>query len=319
MVDPGPDEGRSTDAPPAAHAPDLPPAEPPPDIPAGSLIDAILPDPTRPRSPTSPFGFPFDMPTIPSELHHESCQTRHSVLTAATIPDFPSVMDSITRVVGSPRVFGLRNDSRSYVQVRKTSSTLIDGGANICLTGDLDILVDVVEIPPLPISVAVNGDTSTLDDSCTRRGYLPLKLSDGSTHWQMCFFCKNAVETIISPQAILASSDVFVSWTQTGFKDGRPGQIRFDSHDGLVTMQLDLDFRDGLYYCPTDVFTVDRSPVRRHTPPAVYRVAVPPAPNTARRPSRFAPTSKSKQIESEVWLLRLGSPGGLDVALWISG
>ena len=309
MVDPGPDEGRSTDAPPAAHASDLPPAEPPPDIPAGSLIDAILPDPTRPRSPTSPFGFPSDMPTIPSELHHASCQTCLSVLTAPTIPDFPSVMDSITRVVGSPRVFGLRNDSRSYVQVRKTSSTLIDGGANICLTGDLDILVDVVEIPPLPISVAVNGDASTLDDSCTRRGYLPLKLSDGSTHWQMCFFCKNAVETIISPQAILASSDVFVSWTQTGFKDGRPGQIRFDSHDGLVTMQLDLDFRDGLYYCPTDVFTVDRSPVRRHTPPAVYRVAVPPAPNTARRPSRFAPTSKSKQVESEVWLLRLGSPG----------
>jgi len=170
-------------------------------------------------------------------------------------------MDSITRVAGSPRVFGLRKDSRSYVQVRKTSSSLIDGGANICLTGDLNILVDVVEIPPLPISVAVNGDAPTLDDSCTRRGYLPLKLSDGSTHWQLCFYCKNAVETIISPQAILASSDVFVSRTQTGYKDGRPGQIRFDSHDGLLTMKLDLDYRDGLYYCPTDVLTVNSSPV----------------------------------------------------------
>ena len=55
-------------------------------------------------------------------------------------------------------------------------------GANICLTGDLNILVDVVEIPPIPISVAVNWDVPTLDDSCTRRGYLPLQLSDGSTH-----------------------------------------------------------------------------------------------------------------------------------------
>jgi hypothetical protein len=72
-------------------------------------------------------------------------------------------------------------------------------------------LVDVVDIPPLPISVAVNGDDPTLDDSCTCRGYLSLKLSDGSTHWQLCFYCKNAVETIISPQAILASSDFFVS------------------------------------------------------------------------------------------------------------
>ena len=109
--------------------------------------------------------------------------------------------------------------------------------------------------------MAVNGDAPTLDDLCTRRGYLPLTLSDGSTRLQLCFYCKNAVETIISPQAILASSDVFVSRTQTGYKDGRPGQIRFDSHDGLLTMKLDLDYRDGLYYCPTDVLTVNSSPV----------------------------------------------------------
>ena len=80
----------------------------------------------------------------------------------ATIPDFPSIMDSITRVVGSPQVFGLRDDSRSYVLVQKTSSTLINGGANICLTGDLDMLVDAVNIPPLPILVAINGDAPTL-------------------------------------------------------------------------------------------------------------------------------------------------------------
>jgi hypothetical protein len=113
---------------------------------------------------------------------------------------------------------------------------LIKGEANICLTGNLDLLVDVIEIPPLPISVAVNAENSTLDNSCTQRGYLPLTLLDGSTHWQLYFYCKIAVETIISPQAIFASSNVFASWTQTGFKDGRPGQVFFDSHDGLVTI-----------------------------------------------------------------------------------
>ena len=215
-------------------------------------------------------------------------------------------MDSVTRVIGSPRIFGLRHDSSSYVRVRKTSTSLLDMSANICLTGDLQLLVDVVEIPPLPISVAITGDAPSLDDCCTRRGYLPLQLSDGSMHWQLCFYCKNAVETIISPQAILESSDVFASWTQRGFKDGRPGQIRFDSHDGLLTMRLDLDQRDGLYYCPSDVFTVDQSPVRG---PSALRVATPLVPNTNRHPSRFTPTSKSKQVESEVWLLRFGSPG----------
>jgi len=77
-----------------------------------------------------------------------------------------------------------------------------------------------------------------------------------------------------SPQTVLASSDVFALWTQTEFKDGRPGRLRFDSHDGLCTMQLDLDYREGLYYCPTDVFTVDRSPVCR--PGTHHLVSQPP-------------------------------------------
>jgi hypothetical protein len=251
-------------------------------------------------------------------------------------------MDSITWVVGSPQVFGLRSNSLLYVQVKRASTLLIDGGANICLTGNLNLLVDVADIAPLPISVAVSGEDITLDDSCTRRGYLPLTLSDGSIHWQLCFYCKNAVKTIISPQAILESSNVFALWMQTGFKDGHPGQIRFNNLEGLITMQLDLDCRGGLYYCPPDVFTVDRLPVcqpgitrsLQHHPlphpesqPLVqYTVPVPkmaintskllvqqlqsPAPPvTLRRPSRFIPTFKSKQVELEVWLLRLGSPG----------
>ena len=71
-------------------------------------------------------------------------------------------------------------------------------------------------------------------------------------------------------------------------------------------MRLDLDKHDGLYYCPTDVFTVDHFPVRGTS---ILWVATQQIQNTNRRPSRFAPTSKSKQVESEVWLLRLGLPG----------
>ena len=33
----------------------------------------------------------------------------------------------------------------------------MDGGANICLTGDLSHLVSVVAIPPMPIDVALAG------------------------------------------------------------------------------------------------------------------------------------------------------------------
>ena len=110
----------------------------------------------------------------------------------------------------------------------------MDGGANICLTGDLSILVDVVNIPPLPITVALNGEGVTYDDFCTKQGFILLTLMDGSIHWQLCFYSSNAVETIFTPQAILPLSDIFASWTMMGHKDGCPGSICFDSHNGFL-------------------------------------------------------------------------------------
>jgi hypothetical protein len=97
---------------------------------------------------------------------------------------------------------------------------LIEGGANICVTGNLSILVGVVDIPPLPITVAIKDSDTSIDNCCTKRGFLLLTISNGSIHWQVTFFCANIAETIISPQAILASSNVFVSWMMTGYKDG---------------------------------------------------------------------------------------------------
>jgi hypothetical protein len=99
----------------------------------------------------------------------------------------------------------------------------MDAGANICLTGNLSILANVVTIPPLSITVALNDKGSTFDDCCTKMGYIPLPLMDGSIHWQQCFYSANMVETIISPQAILATSKVIASWTMTGYKTNFPG------------------------------------------------------------------------------------------------
>jgi hypothetical protein len=161
----------------------------------------------------------------------------------------------------------------------------------------------------MPITVATSGDGNSLDDCCTKRGCIPLTLKDGTIYWQLCFYCANVTKTIISPQAILASSDVFASWCQTGYKDGRPGCIRFGSHNGLLSMTLALEFKDGLYYCPSDVYTVNNNNCLLPPPtPKAFRVAA-PTPSTSSRSSRFIPTSKGKLIESELWLLCLGSPG----------
>ncbi len=81
------------------------------------------------------------------------------------------------------------------------------------------------------------GVPSSVDNKITKRGLLPLTLSDGTKYYQTCFYCANMVETIISPAAVLASSDVFYYWNQEGCKDPSvPGRLKFTSHDGLLLM-----------------------------------------------------------------------------------
>ena len=132
----------------------------------------------------------------------------------------------------------------------------MDGGANICVTGLLELLADVESIPPLPISVATKTDKFSLDSCCTKKGLLPLTLDDGSLYYQPCYYCKNASETIISPDAALQARDTLVHWNQEGHRHGGLGKIRFSSDRGLYAITRSLEKRDGLYYCPTDVFTI---------------------------------------------------------------
>ena len=271
-------------------------------IPQGSIMDPGLL--VRPASPTTPFEFPFDIP-------HDTPPTGFGDY----VPH-GDTMDSVTRVVGLPRVFGLKGDEQSYAKVTRAAipmdaidnPSLMDGGANICITGVLSLLVNVVSIPPLPISVATKSGSLSLDGCCTKRGLIPLELSDGAVYYQPCYYCKNATETIISPEAIVAACDTLVHWTQQGHKGDAPGCIRFTSDSGLYSISLVLEKRDGLYYCPTDVFTVDRDPVR-HGLPVIRRVVAPVPTPIPRRSRRYVPVTPDSLTESEVWMLRLGSPG----------
>ncbi len=56
----------------------------------------------------------------------------------------------------------------------ETNGKLIDGGSNVCVTGDITILLDVSDIDPIDISVALDGRSTSPDDRITKRGLLPL-------------------------------------------------------------------------------------------------------------------------------------------------
>lgn len=199
--------------------------------------------------------------------------------------------NQLVRVNCSPRVCGVLGDSTNVTTTASISPRLMDSGANICITNKLELLVDIRHITPFAFSVATTGQT-TLDGCCTMEGLLPLRLDDGITIYVPTYYCKDAAETIISPELIVASSPIYTTWSQTGYKDPtRPGQLSLTNDDGTVRSTLTLHSKNNLYYCDSDVHTVQHDILRS----ACHKT--------------YAPVTKANQIESELWLLRLGSPG----------
>jgi hypothetical protein len=93
--------------------------------------------------------------------------------------------------------------------------SLADGSANVCLTNDPTLLVDVVDINPVPLGMALTGSkTSTL--KCTQKGYMPIPLLNRTLHYQPFLINQHAADTIMSPEHILNNNHQFASWQQEG-------------------------------------------------------------------------------------------------------
>jgi hypothetical protein len=128
-------------------------------------------------------------------------------------------------------------------------------------------------------------------------------MTNGSCYYLICYYYANVAKTIISPLALLATSNVFVQWQQIWYKDPTvPGSFRFMSHDGLALMHFSLQCWDGLYYCDTDIYTIDKSPVHVHCRRAVVNPLT-KVPQPHRPASKFQPTLRARQVESEIWAL----------------
>jgi hypothetical protein len=66
----------------------------------------------------------------------------------------------------------------------------MDGGANICITGNLLTMVGVIDISPIAVFITLGGSNVLEDNCCTNRGYIPLTCLDGTIYWQLCFFLR---------------------------------------------------------------------------------------------------------------------------------
>jgi hypothetical protein len=189
----------------------------------------------------------------------------------AELPPPLSVQDSSIHIVGCPRVYGIFGDKTrvySYTHTATPPHTgLCDSGANLCMTNNPHLLVDVRPCKPFSISLATSDGSNSHTNVCSRRGLLPIPLTDGTVYYQTCIINPYASETFISPQAIIDSSaGSFDKWQMKGFSQGRPGVLSLYSPSGILKMFIQLTQNDGLYYSPTDTFTVDTDPRSRSSP-----------------------------------------------------
>jgi hypothetical protein len=163
----------------------------------------------------------------------------------------------------------------------QSESSLADGGANVCVINNPDLLLDVVQIDPVPLGTAVNPATPGTDAPlfCTHKGFMPIPLLNGSAHYQPFLINPHASDTIISPENIINNNHTFHCWCQEDHKLSLnekcqyPGLLSFYRSDGTLLLSLLLRRQQGLYYClntsflpPSTALSVKRTSAASSSP-----------------------------------------------------
>jgi hypothetical protein len=202
--------------------------------------------------------------------------------------------------------------SRDTVDIQPHTSSMADSGANVCITNDPSILINIKEITPIPLGVALSPSTTDSTAAmCTQQGDLPIPLLDGSFHYQPFLINSNATDTILSPAHVMTSSSRIHAWTQSGSKTATHDSLTFTDANGTPLLVLPLTTHNGLQYCSHDATPrshsspVVRSMISYHTPG--------PELDNSPTPLQTSPTTHTgvrRVLEAELWAACLGFCSG---------
>ncbi len=163
----------------------------------------------------------------------------------AQLPDPAGIQDSLVHIVARPQVCGIFGDGTCVCAFTNADNTPrrspCNSGANLCMTNNPNLLMDVCPCAPFTILLATSDGGHSHMNACRRHGLLPLPLLDSTTYYQMCFVNPYASETFILPQAIINSSaGSFDKWQMEGFLQGHLGVLSLYSPSGLLKMSIQL-------------------------------------------------------------------------------
>ena len=220
-------------------------------------------------SPIAVAGFPFE------DFQHLEDETSYSddssVDSSDTYPwdDEHNICDTVYAINAQSRVCAIHQaDAHLVHHITKvnTSDNLADTGANINMGNNLSALVDVVDIKPFTVSLALDSQGKMESLQCTKKGKLPLSCTNGSIHYTTMFYNTDATDMIISPQAICDDSNgLLVTWMMKGTTTGNDGRLEMTSSSSLYSIVLPLTKLHGLYYCKSDTFQCNETPYSIHS------------------------------------------------------
>ena len=122
----------------------------------------------------------------------------------------------------------------------------IDGGANMSITNDTNLLINYRNIRKQPIA-GISDDSPAL--YATGAGYLPWKAQNGEIILVKCFYSSQAADTIISPTDVVINKYTdFRAWTQHANIDDGTGSISFHKRNSDDPVEFPLISHNGLWF-----------------------------------------------------------------------
>ena len=132
-----------------------------------------------------------------------------------------------------------------------TDGELVDSGGNFCMCNNLSMMVNIRPITPFGINMAATQDKTA--PMCTHRGYFPIPMTDGTTHYTPMYYNAQASDCILSPHAICRDSGGFLTrWIQEGTTTASNGTVTFYNRGDEAIIRLHLVEKNGLFYTRTE-------------------------------------------------------------------
>ena len=163
----------------------------------------------------------------------------------------------------------------------------LDGGANMSVTPEADLLLNYRSIPRRAIAGVAEGAPALF---ATGIGYLPWRATTGETILVKCYYSSQAADTIISPTDVVINKVTdYNAWSQYANVDEGHGYIAFHHRANHRVTKFPLTSHNGLWFYETSGFKDYHTIRSLMDQPTVCRM--------------------TKAAEDELWHERLAHPG----------